>query len=119
MIAKLLAALFSYRTTNSYDDKSIRIKLFPKLLPSFTHNGLDWTRRQRLVELYIGTNPTRKGTWMVALNFGPGAGYLCGRTAFLARNCKGGDVNKGVAMYVPTPWRAAFTGNSNAVPYIY
>jgi hypothetical protein len=50
----------------------------------------------------------------VTLNFGQGAGYIGGATAFLAVNAKGGGLRW---LHTPAPFRAGLTRNGNGVPY--
>lgn len=75
-------------------------------------------RRGLTLSLALGEsfNPTIPSPSLIKLDWGPGAGYIGGFTAFVARNCKG---KTGVSMYVPHPWQYAITRYANKVPHHY
>lgn len=50
------------------------------------------------------------------LDWGPGAGYKNGLTAYVAYNCKG---TAGTNMYITRKWQYGITPNANLVPHHY
>jgi hypothetical protein len=66
-----------------------------------------------LVNFHLCWERWRKGTWVAKLNYGMGAGYIGGATAYLGRRCKGGLGD----LYRPKPLAFGLTRNANAVPY--
>lgn len=57
-------------------------------------------------------NPAVPTPALIKLEWGPGAGYIGGFTAFVARNCKG-------PMYAPIALQYGLTGNANKIPHHY
>lgn len=64
----------------------------------------------------VGDNPNPK-RFKIQFDWGSGAGYIGGLTAFVARNCKGKQTH--ADMYVNHPWQYGITKNANLVPHHY
>lgn len=80
----------------------------------------------KLIRFQFSIGPYRGGyrnrmwrEWKFSIHFGRGAGYVWGRTFFVARNCKATFLDRAKRNpYLPVPWQIGFTDNGNALPYV-